>query len=52
MLKVICSILEVIWTYGRYRAALAAKKQTEKSEVSGITKLYMTSGNISFFPIV
>ena len=40
MLKVICSILEVIWTYGRYRAALAAKKQTEKPGRSPISSNY------------
>ena len=27
--EVVCSILEVIWTKGRYRAALAAKKETK-----------------------
>ena len=43
-LKVICSILEVIWTNGGYGAALAAKKQTEKPGMSPISPNY--TGNI------
>ena len=52
-LKVICSILEVIWTNGRYRAALSAKKQIGKPGRSQISPNYTwPQAIIRLFPIL
>ena len=47
--KVICSILEVIWTKGRYRAALAAKIRQKLNNILNkkINEMTHSIANIS-----
>ena len=43
--EVVCSILEVIWTKGRYRAALAARGEQSIETIASLVQWSMTIKN-------